>query len=337
MDIKRNIKSAILELFNKGKSETEAYKELSKTHSSYKISEKAIRNWYEKFMSEDSNLNGQKEVSSEKNLTDEHLIELIRENPDLTLYQKDNFKFTDEFLIELINKNPHLNLEQLAKLAGTSSETIRYRIKQINSNGERVKYVKKKYRPDGFGGPNSKLTDEYLINLVNENPDLDLSGLSELAGCSRTTISRKIRLIKQSGKSINYVKKNKAKTEDELLINLIDEDSSLTHEEIGRLTDRSNYTISRRIKEINSSGEKVKYACKIYELKISDEFLINLINENPSLSMNELAKLAGVARSTISNRIIQINKGEKKVNYIDKRFQKSKPQTNEKSKNKTRE
>ncbi|KXN70196.1 hypothetical protein CONCODRAFT_7281 [Conidiobolus coronatus NRRL 28638] len=67
----------MVKLFDKGKSETEAHKELSKTHGSYKISEKPIRNWYQKFISEDRNLNGKKEISSEKKFTDECLIELI--------------------------------------------------------------------------------------------------------------------------------------------------------------------------------------------------------------------------------------------------------------------
>ncbi|KXN74760.1 hypothetical protein CONCODRAFT_76657 [Conidiobolus coronatus NRRL 28638] len=56
---------------------------------------------------------------------------------------KSRQKFTDEYLINLVNKNSDFNMGELAKIAGVSQTTISNRIKIINSNGERIKYIKK--------------------------------------------------------------------------------------------------------------------------------------------------------------------------------------------------
>jgi transcriptional antiterminator len=369
MNEEKIIKSAITKLFNEGKSEADAYKELSKTRSFCKISESSVSYWYEKIRLEEHNLNEKEPASSMKILTDEYLIELINKYPDFTQVKlaeiagvtnatisnrinqlnsgdevvsyckKDNRKFTDEFLIELVNKNPSLNMTELAKLTGTSVSTIGRRLKKINSNGERVKYIKKKYRPEKFGESNSELTDEYMTNLINDNPKLNMYELAELAGVSRMTISNKIKQIKLSGKCINYIKKDTIKFTDDYLINLVEENPNFTLEELSRYAGTSQKTIINRINQINSNGVKLKYTSKkpetISQAKITDELLIQLISENPELNMKQLAKLAGTSQQTVSRRIKKINSSGDNVVYIYKGPQKGKPESNEKSKKKS--
>jgi DeoR/GlpR family transcriptional regulator of sugar metabolism len=351
MNTKNIIKSAILKLFDEGKTEVEAYKELSKSYSSYSISKDTVNNWYEKFRSEERGLNGNKSARSEEKLNDEDLIELIKSNPDFgieklaklagvsysnirkrigqlkndgeTVYynNKNILKFDDEFLIGLVNKNPHLNITELSRIAGTSASTIQKRIKQINSNGERAKYIKKQHIPEGFGKSKYKLTDEYIINLVNDNPKLNMYELAELGGVSQMTIHNRINKINSNTERVKYIRKNNSKFADGLLINLVDENPSFSTKELSRLVNVSQATICNRIKQINSNGEKLKYIDKRQNscLKITDEFLIDLVNENPDLNMKELAKLAGVCEATLSNRIKKANSNGQRINYISKK------------------
>jgi DeoR/GlpR family transcriptional regulator of sugar metabolism len=351
MKDRSSIKSEIRKLFDSGKNEAEAYNVLSKSHSFCNISKKAINNWYKKFRSEERNLNDKRAVNSHNELTDIFLFDLIKENPEFSnrklarligvsdatirrrkiqlkngdetanCRKKNNLKFTDEFIIELVEKNPLLDMAQLAKLANTSIGTISRRIKQINTNGERVKYVKKKYIPDGFVGASPKITDEYVINLVNENPMLNSYELAELANVSQTTMLNYIKKTNRNGKSANYTKKDNFKFTDDFLINLVEGNPNFTHEELSMYTNTSSTTIMRRLKQVNSNGEKVKYIDKkgIGNLKITDELLTELIDRNPGLSMAELAKPVGISPKTISRRLREINSNGEKIKYTDKK------------------
>ncbi|KXN71883.1 hypothetical protein CONCODRAFT_143161 [Conidiobolus coronatus NRRL 28638] len=331
--------------------------------------------------------------------TDEFYIDLVNKNPKLdmrelagvagvsrvTMYNKikelngderlnykfkDNLKFSDEFLIDLINKNPKLSIEGLAKLAGTSKWAISSRIKQINSKGIRVNYVKKKHIPDGYNTSNLKLTYEFLDGLINSNPDLTMDELAVLAGVSSSTIQRKIKKFNKAGKTLNYCKKDIKKYTDEFLIDLINKNPELSLEKLANIAgvtpntifnrikqlnddERLNYelkdnskfsdefladlinnsdlsieklsnisgisptAISQRIKQINRNEEKVKYRKKSPP-KLTDEYITDLVNENPELTIDELAELAGVSASTISTRIKRINSNEEKIKYRKK-------------------
>ncbi|KXN74758.1 hypothetical protein CONCODRAFT_2072 [Conidiobolus coronatus NRRL 28638] len=333
-----NIKSELLSLYKNGKSESEAHEEISKTHTSYKITLSVVNKWFEIFKSKASTSNDYKVTSSKKKFTDESLINLINDNPKLNMEElerlagfpkgtilarlrrintsevranycnKSTQKFTDEYLIDLVSKNPTLSMRELSRIAGTSATTISNRIKQINRNGERVKYVNKPFKPDRVESwtANPKLADEYLINLINNNPDLNMD--DELQ------------------------KKDIKKFTDEFLIDLINESPDLNQEELATLTDTHMNTISRRINKISSRGENTNYVRKCYMHKFTDEFLIDLINQNPDLSMTGLAKLAGVSASTISRRIKEIINSGVKVNYINKTTQKDRIESSEKSK-----
>jgi DNA-binding Lrp family transcriptional regulator len=355
-----NLKFEFRKLFDEGKSETEAHKELSKTYNFYTISEKAVTSWYQKFRSEDINLIDKKAAKSEKKLTDERLIDIVKENPshsleklailagvsiptmskrirqlkneygDACYNKKDNIKIPDESMIELVKKNPLLNVEELANLAGVSQSTISRRIRQIDSNGDGIGYVKKLYRPNGCNMATPKLTDEYLINLIDENPMHNILELSKLAKVPRHTLQIQIKKLEQSGKSVNYVRKNRSKFSDEFLINLVNKNPSLTLQELSKILDTSTTTVNTRLKKINSNGEKLNRTNKkgAVKPKFNDEFLIDLINKNPELCMTELAKLAGVSQPTISRRLKQINSTEERVVYIKKRHFKEKPNIN---------
>jgi DNA-binding Lrp family transcriptional regulator len=213
-----------------------------------------------------------------------------------------NLKITDELLTELIDRNPGLSMAELAKPVGISPKTISRRLREINSNGEKIKYTDKK-------GGKPKITDEFLTDLVNQNPGLSMAELAQLADVSETTISRRLKKINRNGEKAKHVRKkpetySKTKFNDEFLIDLINKNPELSMEELANLTGVSVTTISRRLKEINRDSEKVKYIVKKGgKSKFTDEFLINLISNNPDFSITELAKLARVSRNTISSRI----------------------------------
>lgn len=230
----------------------------------------------------------------QKKFTDEFLIELVKKHPNYSLKQlaahadvslttmanrmkqvngnsdrvkyiskkchKGQTKFTDKCLIDLINKNPELNMKELAKLLNSSPSHISIRIKQINSDSEKVKYItKSRFSKD-------KVSDEYLLELISDNPNLNMSELANLAGISDKTMSRRIQQINDSSDSTVYIKKDgstkKMKFTDEYLINLINENPKLNMRELSNLAGTSVSTISKRLKKINSSGEKVKYINK---------------------------------------------------------------------------
>jgi DeoR/GlpR family transcriptional regulator of sugar metabolism len=356
MNAENVIQPALLKLFEEGKTEIEAYKDISSAYSSYVVSQNTVNMWYKKFMLENSKINDLKATNSKKKFTDEHLIDLINKNPGLNItelskiagasvktisnrikqiysdeelekhFKKYNTKFTDEFLISLVSKNPKLTMVELARLAGVSYSTISTRIKQINSTGKKVKYVRKKYKPDGFGASNPKLTDEYIINLVNENPSFNLYELAKLANVSHGTILNKINQINESGKIVNYIKKNRLLFTNEFLIDLINENPDLNLENLGKLADSSSSAVKYRLRKINSNGKILIYTSKKpgSKSKFTNEYLTEMVDENPNLNMTELAKLANVSVSTISKRIKQANSSGEVVGYISKTSQKDK-------------
>jgi DNA-binding Lrp family transcriptional regulator len=284
------IKPALLILFNKGNTEPEAYEEISKSHSSYSVSLKLVSFWFKKFRSGDDSLGDKKKRGPKP-------------------------KFTDEFLINLVNNNPELKIAELAKIVNVSSDTIAKRLKKINIDGERAVYKCKSYLRG-----NKKLTDEFLINLVNNNPNLNKAEIAKLVKRSHTAISNRINKINDRvpsedkllfpnhkdklRKSINLIS-------DEYIIKLVNENPKLSIEQLAKLADSSGSVISNRIKKINSDGVKVNYISKKSKAgtkNLTQESIIKLIKENPDLNSDELAMLANTSISTLSLRLKQINK-----------------------------
>jgi DNA-binding Lrp family transcriptional regulator len=241
---------------------------------------------------------------------------------------KNSTKFTDEIIIDLVNSNPELNMRELGELIGASETTISHRIRQINSKGERVKYVCKrsqKIASEPSKEPKKKFTDEFIIKLVNDNPDLNMRELANVAGIPRSTLSKRIRKINNSGKKLNYTnkvtEKRQFKFSDEYLIDLINNNPDLNIAELGKLADVSKTTITNRIKQVNSNGERVKYVSKNNKgngsevranpsRKYTDEFLIDLLKEEPDISIKDLASFFNTSVSAVSKRL-------KKINWID--------------------
>jgi DNA-binding Lrp family transcriptional regulator len=354
MDIENIVKADLLSLFNKGKSETEAYDEISKTQSPHEVSKKIVNKWFKIFRSENNSLSDKFSTDSKEKLTDEQIINLINMNPDLCVekisklakcsfttiwyrinklknngenvnyLKKDASKFSDEHLIDLVDKNPDLNMKELAKLVGTSASTISRRIKKIKSTGERINYTCKsstRNRSEISAGNNPNLKDEYIINLINENPNYSIEKLAVLAETSPSNMWKRIKQINNKGEIVYHNKDNKKLT-DESLTNLINKNPELSMEKLSTLANTSICTIRNRIANINSNEERVSYVNKGIGRKskiiLTDEALINYINENPDLNMAELAKLIGISRSTISRRIKKINSDGERVQYIKK-------------------
>jgi DNA-binding Lrp family transcriptional regulator len=289
----KEIKKTLLKLFEKGKSEAEAFVALSKTQNSSKsISLKLVSNWFAKFRLEEGVVRNEKKSVSK-------------------------LKISDEFIIDLVNNNPELGIIELAELAGVSKSTISSRLRQINKNGERVKYNTKRV---------TKLTDEFVVNLVNNNPGNTMAELAQLGNTSQSSLSRRLKQINSKRNEDSQIVLEKSiKTErkmynfitDESLISLINKNPDKNMAELAKIANVATSVVSIRLKKINIDGEKAKYIKK-YHSKLTDEYLINLVNENPKLNTYDLAKLANVSHVTIFNKINELNKGTKQVNYVNK-------------------
>jgi DNA-binding Lrp family transcriptional regulator len=352
------IKPILLFYFGKGKTEEETRQELSKNYEQFVICSKTISKWFAVFRNGERSKNDKRAYNARKKVSEEHIIELINENPGLNMSQlaelagtsqyiisnvahkiivngervnyrfKNSTKFTDEIIIDLVNSNPELNMRELGELIGASETTISHRIRQINSKGERVKYVCKrsqKIASEPSKEPKKKFTDEFIIKLVNDNPDLNMRELANVAGIPRSTLSKRIRKINNSGKKLNYTnkvtEKRQFKFSDEYLIDLINNNPDLNIAELGKLADVSKTTITNRIKQVNSNGERVKYVSKNNKgngsevranpsRKYTDEFLIDLLKEEPDISIKDLASFFNTSVSAVSKRL-------KKINWID--------------------
>jgi predicted transcriptional regulator len=239
---------------------------------------------------------------------------------------------TDDFIINLINENPGLSMTNLAKLAKVCTSTISKRLKIINSNRENDSKILLNNTYNSARKP-KKFTNEYLVNLINENPGLDMEELAKLANCSKSTICKRLKEIDINSEEIKHrmrsPQKGNTKFTDEFLINLISENPGICAKELARLANCSRSSISIRLKKVNST---IPFDTRI-NLQVStsglpkvftDEYLIDLINENPSLNMKELARIAKVSPKTISNRIKKINNESERVKYSKKYVGKSK-------------
>jgi DNA-binding MarR family transcriptional regulator len=348
MENKNSIKFILLTLYKEGKSEVEAFNEIVESHSSNSVSKRTVSNWYRRFESGDFSLENNAKASVREKLPDEYIVNLIKENPELSIAElariagisyfnlrnriiqlnsigenvykfKDLKKVSDEFIIDLVNNNPNLNLSELAKIANISPSTLSSRINVINKNGKKANYVKKKRGHKPNEKPVQKFTDEYLINLINENPDLNMMELAGLAGVTISTICTRIKKINRLNERVNYRNKSIIKITDEDIVDLVNNNPELSMDELAKLASISTKTISKRIDQLNSKGKSINYVNKKriefnYETynkpgpkqKFTDEYLIDLIKENPGLSKIELAKLANVSYDTMLTRIKQV-------------------------------
>jgi predicted transcriptional regulator len=197
-------------------------------------------------------------------------------------------------------------MNKLAHLANVVPSTILSRIDKINKYEKVPIYQNKDCR---------KITDEALIELVNKNPELNMRESAEVAGVTQSTISLKILNINGSGGEVNYIKSTQRFT-DEALIGLINKNPQLNIKELAKTAGVQISTISKRIKMIKSSGEEINYIKTSH--KFPDEALIGLINKNPQLNIKELAKIAGIGKTTLARRVEEINSSGREINYIKK-------------------
>ncbi|KXN74425.1 hypothetical protein CONCODRAFT_2433, partial [Conidiobolus coronatus NRRL 28638] len=229
MDVENNFIKPILSFhFSKGHSEAEAYADISKEYGPYGITLRTIYKWYRLFRSNDYCY-----TDSDSLLSSHRLV--------------------DELKITNINKKCNQNKERLNRVKDVAIQTAITRIQKPPNPEEDtfVQYPKKQSKK------RVKLTDEYIINLVNSNPTLNMEELAKLANSTASTICYRIKKINSSssGEIIKYVSK---RTKD------------------GKL-DQNGKSIAK------------------YNTKIKDEFIIDLINQNPDLNMKELSKLASIS------------------------------------------
>ncbi|KXN74477.1 hypothetical protein CONCODRAFT_76858 [Conidiobolus coronatus NRRL 28638] len=241
-------------------------------------------------------------------------------------------RFTDEYLISMINENPDLSMTKLGSLLGVSASTISFRLNRMKCKGENTKYIYKNCK-NGTADENkakTRISNQRIIDLINKNPELNMVELAKLAGISSSTISRRIKIIKNSGQQIDHKIKNPGDDEpklggrprkftDEFLIRLFDENPDLNLAELAKIADTSVKTLLGNIKKVNCDSVRINYTSKKEAPKFSDEFLINVINDNPDLNIGELSKLIGYSTKVISNRIKKMKCNGKVVNYVNKK------------------
>jgi DNA-binding MarR family transcriptional regulator len=340
MDINNTfIKPVLLFHYGKGKSEIETHEEIVKQYGKYAICLKTINKWFTEFRKG-------KHISSQAK-------------------QDTKEKISNEVLIELVDNNPQLTMEELGKLAGVNKDTISRRLKQINSEGEIVSYIYKKHKktPSKENGVFLRLTDEFIIGLVNKNPDLCMRELAALADISQSTLSKRLKAINSDEEKVKYVNKTSRgkysetsakpastpkpkpkpiiKFTDEYLIDLINKNPELSIRELAEIIGSSTSTVSRRIRQINANEGKVIYAKKNFlrdncktkpkpKPEISDQNLIEIVNNNPNLNMKELAALVETSPLNLSKKMKQINWINARINYCNdrsKKCQKSRPRS----------
>ncbi|KXN64947.1 hypothetical protein CONCODRAFT_13652 [Conidiobolus coronatus NRRL 28638] len=244
-------------------------------------------------------------------------------------------KFTDESLISLANDNPDINLKELSSLVGASITAVSRRIDQINSFEERIKLKSKK------AGKKSKFTDEFILNLVNANPDLKMQELGELIGISVSAISHRIIKMKNSGIRLQYSykgckntrfeesQKQKIRVSNQVIIDLVNENPELKIRELAGLTKTSLSTMYRKIRIIKDGGQLLEYGNKKSRKdkstpirspkKFTDGFQTLLVNESPDLNSVELPKSVDTDVIPLSNLTKKTNCGGKKVDYSSKK------------------
>ncbi|KXN68127.1 hypothetical protein CONCODRAFT_9695, partial [Conidiobolus coronatus NRRL 28638] len=365
MDVENEfIKPVVSFYYNEGLNEQEARKEITKKYGPYGITMRTINKWYDIFRSEEY-MSDKKPVGSVHRISDEYLIDLINENPGLNMAElgkladttasvisirlkeinrdservKYNYKptgkaraFTDDYLISLANENPDSTVKELSTLVGASFSSVSRRVKQINSSEERIKCKPKNIRIP------KKFTDEFLITLANENPDISLTELSSLVGASTTAVSKRIKKINISEERIKFKFKKagaKSKFTNEFIVNLVNANPDLKMQELGELIGVSMSAISHRLTKMKNKGIKLQYKykgcknCRSEEsqkpkTRISNQLVIDLVNENPELRISELARLTDTSISTISRKLRIIKDSGQLLEYGNKKIQNEK-------------
>jgi DNA-binding MarR family transcriptional regulator len=350
MDIENNfIKPVLLFHFSKGKTESEAYSEVSKQYGPYAITMKTTQKWFGLFKMEYSNLfnknNNNSKLGVKRQKESDYILGLINTNfnKNGNDINYDNSNCDED---EDIYENGESDSEGVEVFSNCSKLTLSSRLNHIKENSEEkdkiyqalVKRNEKeptKVKDSDTPKYITLLSDEYLIDLVNNNSELSLKELAELANTSISTLSNRIKKINKNGERVKYTRKKTKnpnvdrsncgkprKFTDDYLINLVNTNPSLKMKDLAKLADSSITTISNRLRQINYEGKRVYYTNKPRQskiIKLTDEELTNLINENPELNMSEIAKLAGASQSTISNKIRRINANELVVRYTNKR------------------
>ncbi|KXN73843.1 hypothetical protein CONCODRAFT_77218 [Conidiobolus coronatus NRRL 28638] len=359
MDVENNFIKPILSFYyGKGASEIEAHKEIIKQYGQHAITYKTIKKWFIEFRKEGGVKDNK--PKQKKKVSDEFIIDLVYKNPGLNLVElgklakvsgsvisrrlkqindgieivnyknksgyKSEKKFTDKFLVGLVDENPGKNMKELAELAGCCESTIYKRLKQINKNRSKDRKIILQKSATNTPRKPRRLTNEFITKLVNENPGVSMKKIAELANYSISTISKRLKEINSCGEIVYYYKSGPQKInrelDDESLNNLVIANSRLGATKLANFTNISVSTTRSKLKRIKGDSEEIKYAKKKAK-KISDEFLISLVNENPGLNMRELATLANTSASTICNRIKKINSSGEKLVYFkksDKKF-----------------
>jgi transposase len=111
------VRSLLLHYYDRGIKEGDVYEEMTRIYGPEAICIGTVYKWFERFKKGDRNLGDRLRTGKKQ-------------------------KFTNEYLIQVVKDNPQLNMKELSKLTGTSISTISRRLTQVDDN--RANYQLKK-------------------------------------------------------------------------------------------------------------------------------------------------------------------------------------------------
>jgi transcriptional antiterminator len=170
-------------------------------------------------------------------------------------------------LKQIIAENKDVNLSDIAKLFGCSKQSVLYSLK--------IHGIPKIFNLK------SKVDSEILKQLIDENPKMSLTALSKHFGCSRYIIRSMIK-----NHNITRTPLTNKKIDVDELEQFMVENPSMALKDIAKTFNCSKDTILINIKKYGMARKINPRHCKINREKLKQ-----IVTDNPSIRLQEIAKI----------------------------------------------
>ena len=199
-------------------------------------------------------------------------------------------------LAKLVKDNPTLTIKELAQKLNISTASVSNYLRRLSTEnvlGE-CKYS------------NNKLTDlkcRKLIELLNEDPTLTIKDLAKKLNISSSSVSNYLRTLSTEN-ALGECKYSNNKLIDlkcRKLVELLNEDPTLTIKDLAKKLNVSTASVSnylRLLSDKNALCKRQRSSGKHIEPRCRD--LAELINKDPTLNNDDLAKMLNVSTKTLS-------------------------------------
>ena len=161
--------------------------------------------------------------------------------------------------------------------------------------------------------PSLKERKETILALMNENPLITADEMAEKLGLTTRTIYRSIKELKQEGRYSIKIQEKRHSTQKEerkqKILDLIKEKPHITQNEIAKKLGLARLTINQSITELKQEGRLFKqggrYSIKTQEKQHSTQKeerkqkILTLMNENPLITLDEIAEKLELSRQTV--------------------------------------